>query len=130
MLRKPIITSALFTSKRFGSVNGRKTFKERRARVGSLLGFCAFAIVAASMVLMMSQTVQADSDGRNALWRSTGQNLNNTRFQSAEHEIGVDNVWSLAVKWQFTTTGGDVSATPAVDEDNVYFPDWGVTSTQ
>jgi polyvinyl alcohol dehydrogenase (cytochrome) len=98
MLRKPIITSALFAT---------------------------FAFVAASVALMMPQTVQADSDGRNALWPSAGQNLNNTRFQSAEHKIGVDNVSSLAMKWQFTTMGGDVSATPAVDENNVYFPDWG-----
>jgi len=104
MLRKPIITSALFAT---------------------------FAFVAASVALMMPQTVQADSDGRNALWPSAGQNLNNTRFQSAEHKIGVDNVSSLAMKWQFTTMGGDVSATPAVDENNVYFPDWGGgTSTQ
>ena len=28
------------------------------------------------------------------------------------------------MKWEFTTTG-DVSATPAVDGDTVYFPDWG-----
>lgn len=33
------------------------------------------------------------------------------------------NVYSLAAKWVFTT-GGDVSATPAVDNDTVYFPDW------
>ncbi len=65
MLRKPIIRSALFAT---------------------------FAFVAASAALMMSQTVQADLDGGNALWPSAGQNLNNTRFQSAEHEIGVDNV--------------------------------------
>ena len=122
MLRKPIITSALFAAERFGSVNGRKTF---RTRVGSLLGFCTFAFVAASVTLMVPETVQADSDGGNALWLSAGQNLNNTRFQSAEHKIGVDNVSTLAVKWQFTTRGGDVSATPAVDENNVYFPDWG-----
>ena len=33
------------------------------------------------------------------------------------------NVNSLTAKWVFTT-GGDVSATPAVDNDTVYFPDW------
>jgi hypothetical protein len=131
MLGKPMITSALFAGERFGSVNGRKTFKEQRTRVGSLLGFCTFAFVAASVTLMVPETVQADSDGGNALWPSAGQNLNNTRFQSAEHKIGVDSVSTLAVKWQFTTRGGDVSATPAVDENNVYVPDWGGgTSTQ
>ena len=30
----------------------------------------------------------------------------------------------LSPKWVFTT-GGDVSATPTVDGDAVYFPDWG-----
>jgi polyvinyl alcohol dehydrogenase (cytochrome) len=32
--------------------------------------------------------------------------------------------WGLSTKWVFTT-GGDVSATPTVDGDAVYFPDWG-----
>jgi outer membrane protein assembly factor BamB len=35
---------------------------------------------------------------------------------------GVSNVAGLEKKWEFTT-GGDVSATPAVDGDTVYFPD-------
>jgi len=34
------------------------------------------------------------------------------------------NVKELKPKWVFTT-GGDVSATPTVDGDAVYFPDWG-----
>ena len=34
----------------------------------------------------------------------------------------MSNVDELEVKWEFTT-GGDVSATPAVDGDTVYFPD-------
>ena len=33
------------------------------------------------------------------------------------------HVGGLHEKWEFTTTG-DVSATPAVDGDTVYFPDW------
>jgi len=35
----------------------------------------------------------------------------------------VDNVADLAVNWSITT-GGNVSATPAVDGQHVYFPDW------
>jgi len=35
----------------------------------------------------------------------------------------VNSVGGLTQKWAFTT-GGDVSATPAVDEQRVYFPDW------
>ena len=56
-------------------------------------------------------------------WTSAGQDIRNTRYQSTEHTIGVGNVAQLAVKWAFTT-GGDVSATPAVDDAKVYVPDW------
>ena len=52
-----------------------------------------------------------------------GQNLSGTRSQPNEHKINSANVKSLEVKWAFTT-GGDVSATPAVDDNAVYFPDW------
>src|SRR5206468_2589846 len=53
-----------------------------------------------------------------------GQNLNNTWNQPAEHSISPANVEDLRPKWVFTT-GGDVSATPTVADDAVYFPDWG-----
>jgi polyvinyl alcohol dehydrogenase (cytochrome) len=57
-------------------------------------------------------------------WRIAGQNLSNTWSQPAEHLISASNVNKLSPKWVFTT-GGDVSATPTVAEDAVYFPDWG-----
>jgi polyvinyl alcohol dehydrogenase (cytochrome) len=57
------------------------------------------------------------------LWLSAGQNTNNTRFQSDEVRISPSNVARLGTKWIFTT-GGDVSATPAVDAQRVYVPDW------
>src|SRR5262245_27628964 len=56
-------------------------------------------------------------------WLMAGQNLNNTRNQAAETTISAANVGQLAPKWVFTT-GGDVSATPIVDQDSVYVPDW------
>lgn len=59
----------------------------------------------------------------NSQWNSAGQNIQNTRYQSTETKIGVGNVAQLGVKWAFTT-GGDVSATPAVDGSMVYAPDW------
>lgn len=73
--------------------------------VGALLGGVAFA-----------------ADGGNQ-WTSAGGNPQNTRFQPNEKTLNVGNVNQLEVKWEFTT-GGDVSATPAVDADTVYFPDW------
>ena len=65
----------------------------------------------------------ASADPGGNQWTSAGQNLQNTRSNDSERKIGVDTVANLQVKWSFTT-GGDVSATPAVDGANVYFPDW------
>src|SRR5207248_1505299 len=56
-------------------------------------------------------------------WPMGGQNLNDTWSQSVHIDIGPSNVNKLATKWVFTT-GGDVSATPAVVKGVVYFPDW------
>jgi polyvinyl alcohol dehydrogenase (cytochrome) len=63
-------------------------------------------------------------NARSGQWRIAGQNLNNTWNQPAEHSISPANVKDLSPKWVFTT-GGDVSATPTVAGDAVYFPDWG-----
>ena len=57
-------------------------------------------------------------------WRLGGQNLNNTRYQATEKYLSPANVSKLSPKWVFTT-GGDVSATPAVVDGAVYLPDWG-----
>ena len=56
-------------------------------------------------------------------WNSAGGDRQNTRYQASEHTLSAANVANLGVKWAFTT-GGDVSATPAVDADTVYVPDW------
>src|SRR5690242_6980456 len=58
-----------------------------------------------------------------AQWRDGGHDFANSRSQPAEVRISPANVSSLAVKWIFTT-GGDVSATPTVSGDAVFFPDW------
>jgi polyvinyl alcohol dehydrogenase (cytochrome) len=57
-------------------------------------------------------------------WPTAGQNLNNSRSQPAERSISPANVKNLSPKWVFKTTN-DVSATPTVVGDAVYFPDWG-----
>ena len=51
-----------------------------------------------------------------------GQNLENSRSQSVT-KISPRNVGTLKQKWVFTTRG-NVSATPAVHDGTVYFPDW------
>jgi polyvinyl alcohol dehydrogenase (cytochrome) len=56
-------------------------------------------------------------------WLSMGRDPGNSRSQPSERQIGLSNVAGLVSKWTFTT-GGDVSATPTVAGNAVYFPDW------
>jgi polyvinyl alcohol dehydrogenase (cytochrome) len=83
-------------------------------------------IVALTSVLFLIPALSAQNQSQEPLakqWQIAGQNLSNTWSQPAEHSISPVNVKNLSPKWVFTT-GGDVSATPTVDEDAVYFPDW------
>ena len=57
-------------------------------------------------------------------WPMAGQNYSDTRSNPDESTIGAGNAARLTTKWTFTTHG-DVSATPAVVDGAVYFPDWG-----
>jgi polyvinyl alcohol dehydrogenase (cytochrome) len=76
------------------------------------------------LFLVSTLSAQGQSDeSRSGQWRIAGQNLSNTWSQPAEHSISPANVHGLTAKWVFTT-GGDVSATPTVDGNAVYFPDW------
>src|SRR5712691_8747230 len=79
------------------------------------------------LLLLFASTLNAQSpsdESKAGQWPIAGQNLSNTWSQPAEHSISPRNVKGLKPKWVFTT-GGDVSATPTVDGDAVYFPDWG-----
>jgi len=87
------------------------------------------SLPAASLITVLSllSTLSAQgqsSESRSGQWQVAGQNLSNTWSQPAEHAISPANVNGLTPKWVFTTSG-DVSATPTVDGDAVYFPDWG-----
>jgi polyvinyl alcohol dehydrogenase (cytochrome) len=80
-----------------------------------------------TIILLSASPLRAQNhshESRSDQWRIAGQNLSNTWSQPAEHTISPANVSGLTPKWVFTT-GGDVSATPTVDGDAVYFPDWG-----
>jgi polyvinyl alcohol dehydrogenase (cytochrome) len=77
------------------------------------------------LLLVSALSGQGQSDeSQSGQWRLAGQNLSNSWSQPAEHSISPANVNGLTPKWVFTT-GGDVSATPTVDGNAVYFPDWG-----
>jgi polyvinyl alcohol dehydrogenase (cytochrome) len=84
-------------------------------------------ILALTSILFLIPALSAQNQAQEPVsnqWQIAGQNLSNTWSQPAEHSISPTNVKNLSPKWVFTT-GGDVSATPTVDEDAVYFPDWG-----
>jgi polyvinyl alcohol dehydrogenase (cytochrome) len=53
-----------------------------------------------------------------------GQNIDDTHYQAAEHEISPANAGRLAPRWTLTTAGG-ISATPTVYDGAVYVPDYG-----
>src|SRR5712675_50944 len=77
--------------------------------------------------LLLAPAVNAEdnvSHHRSGKWRVAGHDLGNSRSQPAEHDIGAGNVKRLSPRWTFTTES-DVSATPTVDGNAVYFPDWG-----
>jgi len=73
------------------------------------------------LTVLISAAAAAQDDGNQ--WSSAGGNQANTRFQRSENKISVDTVGALTPKWVLST-GGDVSATPAVSGDDVYVPDW------
>jgi polyvinyl alcohol dehydrogenase (cytochrome) len=81
-------------------------------------------IVAVSAgVLLIIGVVVAQDDDVVRQWLIMGRDLNNSRSQPFESHIGPNNVSTLVTKWTFTT-GGDVSATPTMFGNAVYFPDW------
>src|SRR5712671_1798937 len=84
----------------------------------------AKAVSVSILLLVAGLTAQSQSpESKSGHWPIAGQNLSNTWSQPNEHSISPANVKGLTPKWVFTT-GGDVSATPTVDADAVYFPDW------
>jgi polyvinyl alcohol dehydrogenase (cytochrome) len=74
---------------------------------------CAFAVVAG---LAASGGAGAQS------WPTAGVDFRNSRYQQAERQISSKTVSNLQLKWTFQAAG-DVTATPAVVNGVVYFPD-------
>jgi polyvinyl alcohol dehydrogenase (cytochrome) len=76
--------------------------------------------IASGIILSFASSAFADSS--TGQWTMGGQDLNNSRTQS-QGTISQSNVANLKLKWVFTT-GSDVTATPAVAGNTVYFPDF------
>jgi len=96
---------------------------ERSARPWPRLPTIVLIIILTAVLAGVSR-ILADGDGHD--WRMIGHDPSDTRSQPFERSIRPENVGQLAVKWVATTTG-DVSATPAVVDDAVYFGDFGGT---
>jgi polyvinyl alcohol dehydrogenase (cytochrome) len=75
------------------------------------------------LIMAISLLTTALANGGGRLWPFSGHDLNNTRHAKSETKISPANVDDLSTTWVFET-GGDVSATPAVDGTDVYVPDW------
>ncbi len=86
-----------------------------KARLGSLV------VVGVAGSLLIAGSASAASGG--SLWNSAGGDRANTRSATSESKISPSTVGDLTRKWELDT-GGDVSATPAVDGSRVYVPDW------
>lgn len=56
-------------------------------------------------------------------WLNHGGDLYNRRYATKELKISTETVSSLSLKWQFYA-GADVSVTPAIFYDTLYFPSW------
>jgi polyvinyl alcohol dehydrogenase (cytochrome) len=85
----------------------------------------AAAICPAACGLLLASNPAAlahDHDGSRGQWTMGSHDLNGSRHQP-ETRITPENAGKLKLKWVFTT-GGDVSATPAVADGVVYFPDF------
>lgn len=93
----------------------------QRGRVRRLLLSAMIAITAAAPGLYLPSATAASTGD----WPMSGRDLQNSRTAAAaDTRISTANAKNLAVKWTYTTHG-DVSATPAVVGNAVYFPDWG-----
>jgi polyvinyl alcohol dehydrogenase (cytochrome) len=81
------------------------------------------AITTATALVALLTPVDAGAAPGGANWTNAGGDYRNTRSQPSESKLTTANVGRLVTKWAFTT-GGDVSATPAVYDGHVYVPDW------
>src|ERR1700677_4175583 len=99
----------------------RKILRAGRGRVATVIAALVGLLAAAGAT---GAAAPAGSGGGPGQWSMAGQNIDDTHYQAAEHEISPANVGRLAPRWTLTTAGA-ISATPTVDDGTVYVPDYG-----
>jgi len=98
--------------------------------IGSALRLLTVASAIATSMLAqapepgVSESRRQHEPRENDSWRIAGANLANTHSSFSEEDPSRNNVSAMTLKWAFTT-GGDVSATPTVEDGALYVPDWG-----
>ena len=84
--------------------------KAGRGRVATVTAAVA-GLLAAGAPGAMALTGSGGTPGQ---WPMAGQNIDDTHFQAAEHEISPASVGRLAPRWTLTTAGARVAITLAV----------------
>jgi polyvinyl alcohol dehydrogenase (cytochrome) len=87
----------------------------------NLAFLCVFS-VAATLLSSVAHAAEEHDGAHGANWVSAGGNLRNSRNAAHEERIGVKSVSSLSAKWSYSANG-DMTATPAVEGNFLYFPD-------
>ena len=98
----------------------RRILGTRRGRLASVLAVAGLLAAAGTT----GAAAATSPEGTPGQWSMAGQNISDTHFQAAEHEISPANVGRLAPRWTLTTAGA-ISSTPTVDDGMVYVPDFG-----
>lgn len=99
---------------------------QRRTAVSKMIGATLLATVLATPVMAGPASATANPNHMGARWVMGGHDLANTHWNPHERRLTTATVARLTNAWTFTTSG-DVSATPAVVDGAIYFPDWGGT---
>src|ERR1700759_4268621 len=99
----------------------RRILNAGRGRVAAVAAAVAALLAVAGAT---GAAAAAGPGGTPGQWSMAGQNIDDTHFQAAEHEISPASVGRLAPRWTLTTAGS-ISATPTVDDGAVYVPDYG-----
>src|SRR5712664_4098046 len=104
----------------------RRMLRVGRGRVAVVLPAVAGLLVAGatSAVALTGPGGAPGQSGTPGQWSMAGQNIDDTHFQAAEHQISPANAGRLAPRWTLTAAGA-ISATPTVDNGTVYVPDYG-----
>ena len=99
-----------------------------RARVLPAALLVALALASVSACSSSSSSTESGTRGpavdpsADANWHVFGHDYHNTRANTAETTIGVDNVAELGLLWEQVSVQS--TSTPAVVDDVVYFADW------